>query len=75
MDVYERELGWSFWTWKLDQHAEATALSAPLWSFRLVSQCVSAGWWWLLWLVSGVLWWDDGPVLYCCFVWMVVRSS
>lgn len=36
MDVYERELGWSFWTWKLDQHAEATALSAPLWSFRLV---------------------------------------
>lgn len=36
IDVYERELGWSFWTWKLDKHAEGTAHSAPLWSFRLV---------------------------------------
>lgn len=35
MDVYERELGWSFWTYKLDKHAETTAESAPLWSFRL----------------------------------------
>lgn len=36
IDVYERELGWSFWTWKLDQHAETTSESAGLWSFRLV---------------------------------------
>jgi len=36
MDVYERELGWAFWAYKLDEHAETTALSAPLWSFRLV---------------------------------------
>lgn len=35
MDVYERELGWAFWTYKLDEHAETTAESAPLWSFRL----------------------------------------
>jgi hypothetical protein len=37
MDTYERELGWSFWAWKLDDQAEADALSARLWSFRLVS--------------------------------------
>lgn len=36
MDVYEKELGWSFWTYKLDDYAETTAESAPLWSFRLV---------------------------------------
>lgn len=35
MDTYERELGWSFWAWKLDDQAEADALSARLWSFRL----------------------------------------
>lgn len=38
MDVYERELGWSFWTYKLDSHAETTAESAALWSFRLAVQ-------------------------------------
>lgn len=44
MDVYERELGWAFWAYKLDDHAETTALSAPLWSFRLVRALLCWGW-------------------------------
>merc|ERR1712070_1197915 len=35
MDMYERELGWSFWTYKLDDFAESNSPSARLWSFRL----------------------------------------
>src|SRR3546814_847059 len=32
--MYERELGWSFWTWKVDEVGE-TKPSAVWWSFRL----------------------------------------
>jgi len=34
LDTYERELGWVFWSYKLDDLAE-TDPSAPTWSYRL----------------------------------------
>jgi hypothetical protein len=37
--TFERELGWSFWTWKLSDWAEEkNAPSSWYWSFRLASQ-------------------------------------
>ncbi|CAM9169230.1 unnamed protein product [Discosporangium mesarthrocarpum] len=33
--MYEREMGWSFWTWKLDDYAEKNEVSATYWSFHL----------------------------------------
>lgn len=35
ISTYERELGWSFWTYKLDEETERTQISALYWSFRL----------------------------------------
>jgi hypothetical protein len=37
ISTYERELGWCFWTYKLDDIVEATDLSASYWSFRLAA--------------------------------------
>jgi hypothetical protein len=34
----ERELGWSFWTYKLDSTVEATEPSSYFWSFRLAAK-------------------------------------
>lgn len=34
----ERELGWSFWTYKLDTTVEATEPSSYFWSFRLAAK-------------------------------------
>jgi hypothetical protein len=34
----ERELGWAFWTYKLDTLVEATEPSAYFWSFRLAAK-------------------------------------
>jgi hypothetical protein len=34
----ERELGWAFWTYKLDTQVEATEPSANFWSFRLAAK-------------------------------------
>jgi len=35
IDTYERELGWAFWSFKLDAVAEAASPSAVYWSFRM----------------------------------------
>jgi hypothetical protein len=35
IDTYERELGWAFWSWKLDDVSESYDPSAVYWSFRL----------------------------------------
>jgi len=35
ISTYERELGWAFWTYKLDDTAETQDPSAVFWSFRL----------------------------------------
>ena len=35
--TYERELGWAFWTYKLDDVAENTNPSSHFWSFRLAA--------------------------------------
>lgn len=33
--MYEREMGWAFWTWKLEDHAEKHEPAAKYWSFHL----------------------------------------
>ncbi|CAM9592783.1 unnamed protein product, partial [Scytosiphon promiscuus] len=33
--MYEREMGWSFWTWKLEDQLEETEPAAKYWSFSL----------------------------------------
>jgi hypothetical protein len=35
--TYERELGWAFWTYKLDAEAEEKDPSSHFWSFRLAA--------------------------------------
>lgn len=35
ISTYERELGWAFWTYKVEDHAEEHEPSAAFWSFRL----------------------------------------
>jgi hypothetical protein len=36
--TYERELGWAFWTYKLDDVAEKSDPSSHFWSFRLAAK-------------------------------------
>lgn len=39
ISTFERELGWSFWTWKLSEYAEKNSQpSSWYWSFRLAHQ-------------------------------------
>ena len=38
MSVFENELGWTFWTWKLSDYAEKMEISSMYWSFRLLIQ-------------------------------------
>ncbi|CAM9161413.1 unnamed protein product, partial [Ascophyllum nodosum] len=35
LNTYERELGWAFWTWKLEDQLEKNEGAAKYWSFRL----------------------------------------
>lgn len=38
INTYERELGWAFWTYKLDSELEESHPSANFWSFRLAAK-------------------------------------
>ncbi|CAB1102552.1 GH5 [Ectocarpus sp. CCAP 1310/34] len=35
IDRYEREMGWAFWTWKLEDHLEKNEPASKYWSFSM----------------------------------------
>lgn len=35
ISIFEKELGWSFWSWKLDEKAMKEEINAAFWSFKL----------------------------------------